>query len=395
MRSLPAPLPCGFKRKFVWGWGAVTAPLPSAHVGVHRQPSHPVARSVAACVPQAGDRFSLDFQAPQFADDGSTEPVILAARRAREEKAGILLNAAWEPSTKRTYERLLKLHVHEAEVTVDMRLLPIDTSAKFMLVFADMEGMHWATVRLNKAAVRAWHIANNCEPLYQAAWDCRASHFWYGLKKNCVHTSAQKRPLNISEPEAFVDKRLAAGTAAGIRDAAMAAFTFFGIRRVSEAVALQRSEFKSRPDSVGGYIKRQKNDPEGRGQWCWLPRGASQDFRHCPAALLEAWVHVWDERFGNIDGPLFSVVAGASPKAVSTDSWRKIVKANIPGADVSSHSCRKGGATYWTHVVRLQPDVVQAQGGWATRAMLDNLYAKTPADRVQGLIVESWRTRSA
>ena len=143
----------------------------------------------------------------------------------------------------------------------------------------------------------------------------------------------------------------------------MGALTFFGIRRVSEAVALQRSDVKIVSGVVGCYIRRQKNDPEGRGQRCWLPRGVNGDLHHSPASLLEAWVEVWDARFGIIDGPLFAVTTGATPKAVSADGWRKTLKANITGADVSSHSCRKGGATYWVHVASLPADVVQAQGG--------------------------------
>lgn len=105
-------------------------------------------------------RMSFDMVGPSTDILGLASPEILARREAKAAKAKRILNFAWEPSTKETYERSLRVFVHGAEIDVSTELLPIDTNDYFTFLFADMEGMSWATVRINQSAVKAWHVAH-------------------------------------------------------------------------------------------------------------------------------------------------------------------------------------------------------------------------------------------
>ena len=161
-----------------------------------------------------------------------------------------ILNAGWEDSTRKTYERALRLDVSGTEEPVDMSLLPIDSTDKLMLVFAAMDGMAWSRIRVNKSAVRAWHHVNKVACVFDACWVSTALQFWRGLKKRAVHSSRSKRGVTLPELFSFIHARLGAGKRAGMRNAVIGSVAFFGIRRISEVLALRREDLHSGEGSV-------------------------------------------------------------------------------------------------------------------------------------------------
>eukprot|EP00959_Pyramimonas_sp_CCMP1952_P008078 169115-Pyramimonas_sp.AAC.1 len=84
--------------------------------------------------------------------------------------------------------------------------------------------MSWSTTQLNKAAIRAWHMCRGLDCMFDSCWGQRAYHFWRGLKKRARHDSHQKKAISIDELASFIQARLTAGSIAGARDAAFAAF---------------------------------------------------------------------------------------------------------------------------------------------------------------------------
>ena len=68
-------------------------------------------------------------------------------------------------------------------------------------------------------------------------------NFFFGRPQERIIASYQlKRAIGIEEVCTYVAKHSEANTAAGRRDVAMALFLFFGIRRISEGLALCRSD---------------------------------------------------------------------------------------------------------------------------------------------------------
>ncbi|CAK0896436.1 unnamed protein product, partial [Prorocentrum cordatum] len=148
----------------------------------------------------------------------STQTGALSARAALMDTAQDILRAGWEQSTIRTYSRALSVHVHGFEQQVDSNILPLDSPDKLMLLFASMDGMAWQTMRLNKAAVRAWHQSNN----------------------------------------------------------------------YSQAINLRAQDVHCKASCACCFIKKQKNDPCGKGQWCFIPFKVIAGLS--PAKLLQDWM---------------------------------------------------------------------------------------------------------
>ena len=240
------------------------------------------------------------------------------------------MNSGWEDSTVSTYTRSLRVDVHGAETEVGLELLPVDSTERLILLFTTMDGMSWTRIRLNKQAVRAWHVSRGMVSIFDSAWDERAAHFWRGLKKRANHDSYRKRGVSVEEVFDLAKARLAVGSPAGLRDAAMAMVAFFGVRRVSEVLQFWRSEVVVTEACISLWIRRQKNDTAGVGQWCWIPRYEGID-NIVSTAVISEWVKWWDTTYpGQHDNaePLFCVTTGQalatrSPKSVSADSGRK------------------------------------------------------------------------
>ena len=194
MFLMSAPLPGGGAESHVPSpWNLVRAPLP-------RPPRSVAPRTRLAQPPQSGSAVnatptwpppanapasSLSFDHGELPTSlqGSGEDDVdsSSARHALWARAGEILDAGWEASTRKTYERAFRLHVHGTEQTTSIDLLPVDSTDKLMILFAAMDRMSWSVIRINKQAVRAWHQAHGFSSIFDAVWDERTLHFWRGL----------------------------------------------------------------------------------------------------------------------------------------------------------------------------------------------------------------------
>ena len=259
-----------------------------------------------------------------------------------------------------------------------------------MVIFASLDGKSWGKIHAQRAALRAWHLEHSQLRAFEAAWSDLAFHFWRGLKKRADHSHPRvKRPVDQPELVAFQRSRFGSGKLAGIRDAAAAAFCFYGIRRASEMFGLLRSDVRLLPECVEVTVRKQKNDPFGVGMRCWIPQLPSLGFC-CPAQLLRNWCSHWDISWPNCtDGFLFCTTHTTQPKPMSADSWRKALALVITGPAVGSHSLPKGGARWWKFFCRLPDEVVQAQGGWSTPECMRAFYAKFSDSERKDLVVNA------
>ena len=320
-------------------------------------------------------------------DDGG--PLHLAARQKAVAGIHRCWDASWEESTRDRYDATLRSVVSTVEQDTALTLLPCDADTKVMTLFAGMIGQPWGTIGAAKAAVRAWHVQRDCLSTFDAAWTSRTWHFWRGLKKLGDHTLRQaKRPFLIGEALAVQRARLAQASDAGVRDAAMVGAAFFGIRRFAEIQALLREDVVFQDDAVECRIRRQKNDPHGAGMLIWIPR-LPQLGPLCPAELLRAWAARREAVWGQAGGQFFCVTGAAAPRAVSADTFRRMLSRHVRDAAVGSHSLRKGGAMWWRHTASLPESLVQGQGGWSSLEVMRAFYTKySDADR-RGRLLEA------
>ena len=290
-----------------------------------------------------------------------------ATARARSDliqRADNLLNRGWAESTRITYESRLSLFVHGEEQRIDDDLLPINSPDRFMVVFACMQGMHWSAIRQNKAAIRAWHIANNQSDAFDRCWNSKTALFWAGLKKSArQHESHAKRAVSFTVLAAFCAHRRSANTAAGRRDCAMAVFLFFGVRRANADISLPRAGVTHTGDALRCFIATQKNDPEGRGLECFIPDMPDAPLN--PATVIWDWCSEWDAIYGAqpANAPLFSTTGKDVPGRLSYDNWRKTVTKFFKNQQVATHSFRKGGSRWWLFEAQANEAGVQGQGG--------------------------------
>jgi hypothetical protein len=291
--------------------------------------------------------------------------------------ASACVAAAHAPATVTRYQDALQVHIGGAERRLGASLLPMNSPAKLMAAFSGLDGVRWTSIRVVKSAIRAWHTARNLSSVFDAAWCDSCVLFWKGLKRRADHTSMAKRALEFSEVLDFQAHKILQGQAAGLRDAAMAAICFYGVRRISEALALPVEEVTFEADAVQVHIAKQKNDP-GRGVTCWIPRLARLG-PLCPHKLLSDWVALRSSTLGGDVGPLFVVTGRSTCKPVSYDLFRKSVNGYFTETDVGSHSFRKGGARWYTHARGVNPDLVQAQGGWLSASTMRAVYTQHTA----------------
>ena len=86
--------------------------------------------------------------------------------------------------------------------------------------------------------------------------------------------------------------------------------------------------------------------------------------------------------------PLFAVTGAVSlPKPVSPDSWRKTLGAFFSDAQVSSHSLRRGGASWYVHEAQVDESVVQAQGGWASAEVMRTFYSQSSPELIKQRLI--------
>ena len=393
-----------------WGWDLTTKALPAANKQLIRiaaaenatgQSTHqknmrttrrlPMASSMASA--STSDRFSLVPPPPVFDLPAPATEEQQTKRAKTMADIQTISASAWEASTVATYSKALCISIHNIEREIGADLLPFDSPGEIMLLFAPMSGMAWGSVRINKSAVRAWHCARNLSSMYDASWDDTALLFWRGLKKQCIHVPNLKRPILLAELDLFCSNRLACDTPAGIRDAALGCFSFFGVRRITEGIALLGKHFFDDGNFINCFIAKQKNDPCGKGQTCFFPSGALTLFSHCPTTLLRNWASKRETMLAGRDAtvlPFFCTTGATAGNEMSSDSWRKCVKNIFPEIGVSTHSFRKGGAQFWLHSAGIQEDIVQAQGGWADKELMKRIYATLPPAKIAFTFQNAW-----
>ena len=286
------------------------------------------------------------------------------------------LQAALEESTKKRYSSSLRTAVDSFENSSGLQLLPCDSDVKFMLLFAQMDGRSWSSVTNLRAAVRCWHQQRNLTAQFDSAWTDRSAQFWRGLKKRADHSrSHAKRPVSLEELRCYQTARLKAGSLAAVRDVAIAAVSFFGVRRCSETLALRRRDISVHENFVTIFVARQKNDPFGQGMVCHIPKMVDTP-NLCPCHVLQAWLVQRDSRWGSDpDAPVFCTTHLAEPRPMNCDSFRRNLSQFFQTAAVGTHSLRKGGAHWYKAVCCLPEELVQAQGGWSAPEAMQADYA--------------------
>lgn len=246
-----------------------------------------------------------------------------------------------------------------------------------MVLFAEMRHMNWAQIRINRSAVRAWHAANDLLPELNNSWDFKVNMFWRGLKECALHTNNHKREISLDELFGFIDHRKTTKSLASVRDAALAAFLFFGIRRINEGINLRRCDISDKDGHLQIYIHRQKNDTEGCGHTIWIP-DYGLNWAHNPADLIRQWISEWDFKYESSQpttAPLFCTTK-AVPKHLSYDSCRKTVACFFKQKeDVATHGFRRGGAQFLANDLHLDENLVQHMGGWADASVMSKFYA--------------------
>ena len=142
---------------------------------------------------------ALVFRPPSLDAPGEGSAQAQESRNVLVARAADILNDGWEQSTRRSYERALRVDVYGCEREVEATLLPVDSADKLIILFAAMDGMSWSRIRLNKSAVRAWHVVNEAACIFDSCWDCRARQFWRGLKKRAKHVHHRKRGVTLHD----------------------------------------------------------------------------------------------------------------------------------------------------------------------------------------------------
>ena len=102
----------------------------------------------------------------------------------------------------------------------------------------------------------------------------------------------------------------------------------------------------------------------------------------CPFALLRGWAADWDRRWGGRSEPppLFCTVGSGEARAVRYDQVRKLLQGVFGVEGVGTHSLRKGGAAWMRFDLKLDEEVVQSQGGWASRECMQQAYTVLSQD---------------
>ena len=289
------------------------------------------------------------------------------------------LDSALAGSTVATYESSLRSTVASAESALDKSFLPLTDEDSFFelfgfLQFQDGEHLHWSKVRAVKAAIQKWHDTRGLQCVLQT-WSERMRAFWTGLSKGCIHSSTAKDPISFDDLAKYL-ATVKDGAQAEIllRNKAMVATAFFGVRRGAEVVAFDLCDVQEvHSNYVQLLVRCQKNDPRGLGQTCVIPHVAALG-EFSPSYILRQWISRRRELDKDLttSKKLFITLTGANKGgAVSRDSLRKLVTAAF-GVGTASHSLRRGGAQFFARRGACE-DATRQQGGWKTSAVMNSV----------------------
>lgn len=251
-------------------------------------------------------------------------------------------------TTKSKYEFNLK-HV----VTIHPCLLPMNSAGKIMVFFSTLKGSNWSKVCSYRSAISAlhryrnWHAPPFDEPIVQA--------FLQGLQKSCNNRVVGKIPISKEEMTALVTHWFLKQSNNGYRNAFLAVVQFYGMRRISEVLALTREQIIDLGVGNGFVIRvdRQKNDKYGRGMEVPLPEHTTDNIpigpiirqfllvtQNVQGILVRAsrGKHQWNEKdTGVMDRGVWNTAI--------KDAYKVLWPDRPDTSLISSHSFRKGGFT--------------------------------------------------
>ena len=346
-----------------------------------------------------------------------------ASRRAVEEIVTRCYAQSRASSTVATYESLLRRWVplFERELSI-FPLLPLSTSKKVRMVLAaavhlgpkipgsrgDEPRVRWAFIRQLCAALGAWHVSRKKD---WALPSVRADdeQFWKGLKIQCSHVVTSKVPMTVAQVRSLLSSvafeptpEFSRGTFSKVcaerswilrlRLAASVAIAFFGIRRLSEVLALRMCDVSVHPSGLGLLvtISSQKNDRLGVGMTAVIPKVALWK-EACPVAIILKWKAarvkcleqdgVPPEDFVNTR-LVVNLANNSYGTVMSTSSAINAVRAFFEAE--STPSARKGGTQYYVAAGADQA-FTQTQGGWRSEATMNRIYKALDAVTMLGL----------
>ena len=334
----------------------------------------------------SADRIGL-WQVPDLFDDGldAVSDPVKQHRQQVEASVQECFSNELATSTLKTYDSALQ-EVHEAAEFLQRDLLPMTDEAQFLLCFGHIKTKHaqlkWSKIRTVRAALLHWHHRRHTKCILDN-WSPTMAGFWNGLSKSCGHDSVGKQPIPFPDVVQYLHQSAADDAATTIRNAAMVATAFFGVRRGAEVVSFQWRDVQ-REDSLGLHLKVrcQKNDRVGLGQICLIPEVAGSP-TWAPAVAMRRWLGIRGQFVDATDPlkPLFVTTVGKNRGGpVSTDTLRKHVTSAF-GNSTATHSLRKGGATYYARQ-GTPSDATRQQGGWRTTETMTTIYTTLSAQEV-------------
>ena len=310
----------------------------------------------------------------------ATPDAIQHRRDEVKEKINQVLSMQNTSSTLRTYESLLKKEVGLAEDELQTSLLPLDSEQKFLALFGwlltNEPLIKWTRVKALKAALTKYHSLNK-QPCILGDWTQPMSAMWAGMSKMAVHSSSGKVAIPFKQVHEYLQQ--AGASPSMVRNRAMVAVSFFGVRRSAETRAFNLEHLSMSRDGCSLFVSCQKNDQAGLGMTCFIPHIESMG-QCSPDMIIRAWIsmrHQFVNDFENPKLPLFVTTTGPQGRIgsrVSADSFRKIVSAAFAG-NTGTHSLRKGGATFYARSDAPE-QITMMQGGWRTSEVLQTIYAK-------------------
>jgi integrase len=257
-----------------------------------------------------------------------------------------------------------------------------------MIYFATLSGGRWSRVMATRSAVAAYHQAHWLPPPPFA--DPLLANFWRGLQKSCDNTVGGKDVLPKPTLVALLSGWHALPSLAATRNAFVAAVQFYGMRRISEVLALTRADILPGPAGLGYeiLIQRQKNDPFGRGHRVFLPETTTDGLP--VGAIVRAFL----DRTADLPAPLVRATRGGAwgDTAFTQAAWVAALRSALgavlpPGTDLrpfASHSLRKGGATAAVQV-EMPHDCMVETAGWRG-AQTYRSYVRRPAAERQAQV---------
>ena len=342
------------------------------------------------------DRFSLTahkVSSLAWPEEASSSSSVQNKREDVLAQVNSLLGDENTSSTLKSYESLLRTEVRGAEDDLQVSLIPLDTEAKFLTLFGwvatNNANLKWSRVKALKAALSKYHKLKNM-PTILGQWSSPMAALWKGLSKHASHDSSGKTPVSFQAVHDYLSAQDKSIT--DMRNKAMVCVSFFGVRRSAETRAFCMEHVSISDKGISLRVTCQKNDQLGLGMTCFIPHIASMKERS-PATIIKEWIAARPKICQSTSDPeslLFITTTGKKKTIggpVSADSFRKFVS-TIFGSGKSTHSLRKGGATFLARN-DAPAKVTQAQGGWRTTEVMQNIYTNFSVEEQQQAISQA------